>query len=420
MKFIKLIPIIIFSILLSSCGIMNIFHKNVEYTPGPTSIPLPTREAEDTTSEKNPETPETTEQPAEEQSAQVIVPPQEPITLPDGFGISVFQSGLSGPRMMAVGPDTQLYVAERGKGRIIRLPDRDQDGISDGIEVVAEDLLEPSSLAFYKDGSIYIGETTRVVRVSDPDGDGYFQEWEIIVAGIPAGGHTTRTVIFSPDYEHLYVSIGSSCNVCEERDERRATVTRYKPDGSQETIFSTGLRNAVGMAFRPSNDILWVTNNGRDWLGDDLPPETVYAIYKDADAGWPECHAGRIIDPDFGDQNSCDEILVPRIEMQAHTAPLGMTFYSGDQFPDIYQDDLFIAMHGSWNRTSPVGYKIVRIAFNPGERGPVEDFAAGWLREDGSNWGRPVDLVNAPDGGLFMSDDGEGNIYRIFYSGTDR
>jgi glucose/arabinose dehydrogenase len=420
MKVKLILPIIIIlSILLSGCGIMNIFHKNVEYTPAPTSIPLPTRETEESSSATPIDAPESTDQPATEQSPRVIVPPQENIALPDGFGISVFQSGLSGPRMMAVGPDNQLYVAERGNGRIIRLPDRDQDGVSDGIEVVAEDLLEPSSLAFYEDGSIYIGETTRVVRVSDPDGDGYFQERQIIIAGIPAGGHTTRTVIFSPDYKHLYVSIGSSCNVCEERDQRRASVVRYKPDGSDEYHYATGLRNAVGLAYHPKDDRLYASNNGRDWLGDDLPPETIYALYTEINAGWPECHAGRIIDPDFGNADSCEGVQSPKAEIQAHSAPLGITFYTGDQFPEEYKNNIFVALHGSWNRTEPVGYSVVRIKQQGGGLWPVIDFATGWLREDGSNWGRPVDLVNAPDGGLFMSDDGEGNIYYIFYSGTD-
>ncbi len=408
-KAIPMTVILITAVLASSCQVMGLFHKKVRGTPAPSAVPLPT--SEDPSSEVLPDQP-----------GQEIISPQEKITLPEGFGISVFIDGLKGPRMMAVGPDDQLYVAERTTGRILRLPDRDQNGLGDGIEVVAEDLLDPSSLAFYKDGSIYVGETTRVIRLTDPDGDGYFQEREIIVAGIPAGGHTTRTVVFSPDYSHLYVSIGSSCNVCEERDERRAGVVRYKPDGSSETLFSTGLRNAVGMEFRPDNGILWVTNNGRDWLGDDLPPETVYAIYKDADAGWPGCHAGHIIDPDLGEPDSCEDVIDPRVVMQAHTAPLGMTFYTGDQFPENYQKDLFIALHGSWNRSIPVGYKVVRIALDPGGLGPVVDFATGWLREDGSNWGRPVDLVNAPDGSLFLSEDGQGTIYRIFYarSGSDQ
>jgi glucose/arabinose dehydrogenase len=244
-----------------------------------------------------------------------------------------------------------------------------------------------------------------------------FQKREVIVGGLPDGGHSTRTVLFGPDWSTLFVSIGSSCNVCVEEDERRATIVRYDPDGSGEEVYARGLRNAVGITFRPGTDELWATNNGRDWLGDDLPPETIYVIQGEDDAGWPTCHSGRIVDPDFGGPNACDGILAPVVEMQAHSAPLGLAFYEGQQFPDEYHGDLFVAFHGSWNRATPTGYKVVRIPVRNGAPGPVHDFATGWLREDGSNWGRPVDVITATDGSLFVSDDSTGVIYRIYYSG---
>jgi glucose/arabinose dehydrogenase len=346
-----------------------------------------------------------------------IISPIEPIGLPPGFGISMFAAALSGPRMMALGPDGELYVAERGAGRIVRLPDRDDDGVADDVEVVATDLQAPSSIAFYENGSLYVGETTRILRLSARDEDGVFQEREVIVDGLPSGGHNTRTVLFSPDWSTLFISVGSSCNVCIEEDERRATVVRYDPDGNGEEIFARGLRNAVGITFRPGTDELWATCNGRDWLGDDLPPETVYAVHERDDAGWPYCHSGRIVDPDFGQDDSCDGVLAPVIEMQAHSAPLGLTFYTGEQFPEEYQLDLFIAFHGSWNRTTPTGYKVVRVPMRDGIPGPVEDFASGWLRDSGTSWGRPVDVLTGPDGSLFISDDGAGVIYRVFYAG---
>jgi glucose/arabinose dehydrogenase len=345
-----------------------------------------------------------------------IVPPAEPIDLPPGFGISVFAQGLRGPRMMARGPDGQLYVAERGAGRIVRLPDRDGDGVADGVEVVADDLNAPSSIAFYEDGSLYVGETTRILRLSASEG-GVFETREVVVERLPSGGHNTRTVLFSPDWSTLFVSVGSSCNVCVEEDGRRAAIVRYDPDGGGEEIFARGLRNAVGIAFRPGTDELWATNNGRDWLGDDLPPETVYRVREGDDAGWPYCHSGRIVDPDLGSPDACDGILAPAVEMQAHSAPLGLAFYAGQQFPREYHGDLFVAFHGSWNRTVPTGYKVVRIPMRDGDPGPVQDFAAGWLRADGTNWGRPVDVLTASDGSLFVSDDSGGAIYRIFYSG---
>jgi glucose/arabinose dehydrogenase len=347
-----------------------------------------------------------------------IVPPAEPISLPSGFGISVFASGLRGPRMMAVGPDGEIYVAERGAGRIVCLPDRDDDGVADGVEIVAADLNAPSSIAFFEDGSLYVAETTRVLRLSAPDEGGVYQEREVIVDGLPEGGHTTRTVLFSPDWSTLYVSIGSSCNVCVEEDGRRAAIVRYNPDGSGERVYATGLRNAVGITIRPGTSELWATNNGRDWLGDDLPPETIYVVREGSDAGWPLCHSGRIVDPDFGGAGACVGVLPPAVEMQAHSAPLGLAFYDGEQFPEEYRGDLFVAFHGSWNRSEPTGYKVVRVSMREGgPSGPVDDFATGWLREDGSNWGRPVDIVVATDGSLIISEDGQGTIYRVFYGG---
>lgn len=341
---------------------------------------------------------------------------ENPIALPPGFQISVYADGLDGPRMLAVGPYGQLYAAERGAGRILRLPDEDGDGRAEA-QVAAQGLDSPSSLDFYRDGSLYVGETTRVLRLEDPDGDGLFQEQAAVIGGLPSGGHSTRTVLFSPDWESLFVSIGSSCNTCVEEDPRRAAIVRYDPQGGGEQVYASGLRNAVGITFRPDTGELWATNNGSDMMGDDLPPETVYRVEEGVDYGWPRCHAGRIVDPEFGEEGACQGVGQPAVEMQAHSAPLGLEFYDGEMFPPEYRGDLFVAFHGSWNRSVPTGYKVVRIPFENGEPGPVEDFAAGWLTEGGASWGRPVDVVTGEDGSLFVSDDGEGRIYRIFYTG---
>lgn len=359
-----------------------------------------------------PDSPAPTAIPISKRAGPIQVTQGKEINLPDGFGISIFAEGLNDPRMMAIGPDDQLYVAERGRDRIVRLPDNDQDGFADQVEVMVEGLEAPSSLAFYKDKSLYVEETTRILRFAHLDS----QEPEVIIDGIPSGGHSTRTVLFNPDYSALFVSIGSSCNVCEESDVRRAAIMRYNPDGSGGRVYAKGLRNTVGITFRPGTGELWATNNGRDFLGDDLPPETVYLIREGGDYGWPRCHSGRIIDPDFGSPEACDGVEGPLVEMQAHSAPLGLAFYTGDQFPEEYQGDLFVAFHGSWNRSLPVGYKVVRIPVDGEKIGPVEDFAVGWL-VNGSSWGRPVDIVIGPDGSMFVSDDAGGRIYRIFYSG---
>jgi glucose/arabinose dehydrogenase len=372
--------------------------------------------------------PATGEQPDASPTEEASVPTQAPVgtrvveapgavSLPEGFGISVFAEGLSDPRMLEVGPDGQLYVAERGAGRVVRLPDADGDGVADGAEVVASSFDQPSSIAFYKDGSLYVAETGRVIRMSEPDGQGVFTRRETIISGIPSGGHVTRTLRFSPDWATLYVSVGSSCNVCVEEDERRATILRFAPDGSGGAIFARGLRNAVGLAIRPGSDELWASNNGRDNLGDDLPPETVNLARAGDDFGWPRCHAGDLEDPEFGGDDACAGVKAPEVKMQAHSAPLGLAFYTGSQFPEAYQGDLFVAFHGSWNRSVPTGYKVVRIPLDGGQAGEAEDFATGFRPDAAEAWGRPVDLATARDGSLLLSDDAGGRIYRIFYKG---
>ena len=417
--------VLLFGMALGGCrSIQSLFHTELDETPAPTAVPLrgvtPPSSARSTPIMPTSSGAEAVATLAPLSTSAVsptrVVAPQETLLLPPGFGISVFFQGLADPRMMALGPDGELYVAERGAGRIVRLPDRDDDGVADGVEVVVMGLRAPSSIAFNVDGSLYVGETTRILRLSDVDGDGVFQEQETVIDDLPSGGHSTRTVLFSPDGQWLYVSIGSSCNVCVEGDERRATIMRYNPDGSGGEVYARGLRNSVGITFRPGTNELWATNNGRDWLGDDQPPETIYQVNQGDDIGWPRCHAGRIVDPDLGEPRDCEGVADPVVEIQAHSAPLGLTFYSGEQFPDEYHGDLFVAFHGSWNRSVPTGYKVVHITVRDGELAAVQDFAVGWLREDGSQWGRPVDVQTGPDGSLFVSDDAGGVVYRIFVS----
>jgi glucose/arabinose dehydrogenase len=258
---------------------------------------------------------------------------------------------------------------------------------------------------------------TRVVRYGPADSNGNFGEKEVVIPDLPEGHHRTRTILFSPDYSILYVSIGSSCNLCIEEDERRAAILRYNPDGSDIQLFARGLRNAVGIMFRPGTEELWAANNGTDLMGDDLPPETIYRLEGGQDYGWPRCHAGRIEDPELGQRGSCNGVPRAEVEITAHSAPLGLAFYSGEAFPEEYRGDLFVALHGSWNRSTPVGYKVVRIPMDGGRPGPVEDFASGWLRKNGQAWGRPVAVITGADGSLFVSDDAGGRIYRIFYLG---
>lgn len=340
------------------------------------------------------------------------------ITVPPGFHVEPYATGLQGPRFINFGPDGALYVAERGANRIVALIDTDQNGSVDKRTVFAENLHRPHSLVFHKD-AWYVGVPSGVVRLRDRDGDGLAEDRQILIGDYPTGGHNTRTVEFLPDGRML-VSIGSSCNVCEESDARRAAVVVYDgPQATGERVFARGLRNAVGLAVHPESGELWATNNGRDMLGDDLPPEALYIVRDGLDFGWPRCHNGTIEDPDFGAPGSCRDVAKPLINMQAHSAPLGLAFYTGKSFPTEYHGDLFIAFHGSWNRSVPTGYKVVRLPLDGSRpRGPLEDFATGWLNaENGNVTGRPVGLAVGPSGALYVSDDKAGMIYRISYRG---
>jgi glucose/arabinose dehydrogenase len=343
--------------------------------------------------------------------AQVQVPP--------GFTVNVFASGLNNPRDMAFGPDGVLYVANRFAGQIVSLPDSNADGVADTTRVFAGGLNSPSSVA-YHEGAWFVGVPTGVIRLEDADGDGQAETSTTLVDSFPtAGAHITRTVLFLPD-GRMVVSVGSSCNVCNEDDPRRAAIVVYDgPAAGGEAIYASGLRNAVGLALHPETGQVWATNNGRDLMGDDLPPETVYQVEEATDYGWPRCHAGDIVDPEFGFEGACAGVPQPAVEMQAHMAPLGLAFYTGDRFPPDYRGDLFIALHGSWNRSVPAGYKVMRVPFDgSGPAGPAEEFAFGWLDESTGNvQGRPAGVAVGPDGALYVSDDKGGFIYRIFYSG---
>ena len=344
------------------------------------------------------------------------------ILLPNGFEATIFAEGLNGPRFSHVGPDGHLYVADRRNNRIVRLPDENGDGRADSIEIFAEELNAVHSLVFHE-GAWYVGVPSGVIRLEDTNNDGTADSRTTLIdTYTPPGQHSTRTIEFLPD-GRLLISAGSTCNVCLEEDPRRAAITVYdSPVGQDqltgEQIFATGLRNAVGLAINPATGQLWATNNGRDLMGDDLPPESIYIVEEGKDYGWPFCHSGDLIDPDMGEDNSCESVEQPAATMQAHVAPLGMTFYTGNTFPDEYHGDLFIALHGSWNRSSPVGYSIVRLPLQNGElmRRPVEDFAIGWLKEDNSADGRPVDVTVGSDGALYVTDDKGGFVYRIQYT----
>jgi glucose/arabinose dehydrogenase len=343
---------------------------------------------------------------------------QETLRLPPGFTIQVFARDLGRARFLAVDPRGTLLVSVPRSGHVLALPDDDGDGRADRAIMVVEGLELPHGLAFHE-GALYVAETSRVIRLRyDPETRRAVGPPAVVVPDLPSrGGHWTRTIAFGPD-GRLYVSVGSSCNTCEERDARRAAITRYHADGSGEQRFATGLRNAVGLAFRPGTAELWASVNERDWLGDDRPPDYLTRLEEGGFYGWPYCfwEDGRpVLDPDLGRPDRCRQVTPPTVTYQAHSAPLGIAFYTGAQFPPEYRGSLFVALHGSWNRTTPTGYKVIRVRLDGGAP-HVEDFATGWLRGRRA-WGRPVDLAVGRDGSLFVSDDSQGLVYRITYRG---
>jgi glucose/arabinose dehydrogenase len=325
--------------------------------------------------------------------------------LQPGYKIGIFADNLSGPRNIVLGPRGAVYVALQGGGKVVRLVDVNGDGTADSTIDAATGLNGPFGIAFRGD-TMYVGEMTQVTRFA-PGGAA-----QHIVTGLPSGGHSTRTVVFGPD-GLMYVAVGSSCNVCGESDGRRAAVTRFNPDGSGEHRFSTGLRNSVGLAFNPSTGELWATNNDRDNLGDDVPPEHLNILKDGKYYGWPQCYLPGKNNPEFPNAD-CSTVEPPAITFQAHSAPLGITFYSGTKFPGM-QGDAFLTYHGSWNRSVPTGAKVVHVKVQNGKPVSIEDFVTGWQTGNGSRWGRPVGVLALPDGSLLISDDTGGRIWRVTY-----
>lgn len=325
------------------------------------------------------------------------------LAVPEGYVASVFAEALSTPRFMAVAPEGTLLVAERGADRIVALPDRDRDGRADGIEIVGTRYGAAHSMAFAGDGSLLVAGETTLFRV---ELDGLRERSRAIVLdGITSGGsHTTRTVAVLPDGQIL-LSAGSSCNVCLEPDAKRAAITLVPADGGSSRVFMKGLRNAVGVWVDPATRRDWATDMGRDLLGDDVPPETLYEVIDGADAGWPRCHAGTIVDPDFGGAAGCDGVAQPAATFTAHSAPLGLVGWEGH---------LVIAFHGSWNRSVKAGYDLMWLPWDGHPSGAAETFATGFLPDGAdSALGRPAGLVVGADGALYVSDDKAGFIYRI-------
>lgn len=371
------------------------------------------------------------------------------LSLPEGFSIKPFAKDLEDPRVIAFDPAGNMIVSETSAGKVILLKDGNKDGVADETKVLLENLNKPHGLAFYNNGKsdfIYVAETNKVSRyLYDGKNSAILNKTGEDITDLPADGeHFTRTIAIGKNLLKeqiisgpmgaatmspikLYISAGSSCNACIEDTWKRAAMLESDPEGTFTAQFASGLHNAVFFTFHPKTGEIWATEMGRDYLGDDLPPDEINIVRFGKNYGWPYCYGDKVKDLKFTDPvpqgkswvitNDCSKTESPSIKIPAHSAPLGLVFITNKNWPKGWQGNLLVAYHGSWNRSIPTGYKIVRFAVD--EKGKVSetaDFITGWLNNDGKIYGRPVDLKFGPDGALYVSDDATGAIYKIEYS----
>jgi glucose/arabinose dehydrogenase len=341
--------------------------------------------------------------------------PLDRIKLPPGFRISVY-ARVPNARSMALSPGGTLFVGTR-KEEVYAVK-RGATATQGGpVVTIARGLRQPNGVAV-RDGALYVAEIQRVLRFNDIDAHLDDPPKPAVVRGdFPSDGHHGwKFIAFGPD-GLLYVPVGAPCNNCESKEPVYAAIHRMKPDGSGLELFASGIRNTVGFDWNPQTKELWFTDNGRDWLGDDMPPDELdHAPRAGMNFGYPYCHGKDISDPEYGKKRPCSEFTPPAMLLGPHVAALGMRFYAGTMFPPEYRNQIFIAEHGSWNRTRKIGYRVSLVRLEAGRAARYETFAEGWL-QDGGAWGRPVDLLVMPDGALLVSDDEAGAIYRISYGG---
>jgi glucose/arabinose dehydrogenase len=334
------------------------------------------------------------------------------INLPTGFSIEIWSDNVPNARSMTLGDNGTVFVSTRRDGRVYALVPRGR--ASPTVLTLAKKLKMPNGITFY-DGDLYVAENHRIIRYNDIEANlGEVPKPEVVIDSLPTESHHGwRYIDFGPD-GMLYISIGAPCNVCDRKG--FANISRMNADGSEQEVVAHGVRNSVGFSWHPDSGEFWFTDNGRDMLGDDVPPgELNHAPASGMHFGFPFCHGGDIPDADFGQQRDCDEFIPPAQKLGAHVAPLGMLFYTGNMFPDEYDDQVLIAEHGSWNRSKKVGYRISLVRMANGKAAGYEVFADGWLQNEASS-GRPVDLLVLDDGSMLVSDDQNGIIYRISYS----
>jgi glucose/arabinose dehydrogenase len=357
-----------------------------------------------------------------------------PKTMP-GFKVELFATGFDEPRELRTAPNGDMFLAESNKGEIKVFRGITKDGKPEQTGTFATGLKRPFGIGFYPLGGnpewVYVADTDAVMRFPYRNGDLKARgEAKTIVEEIFPGasnahGHWTRDLVFSPDGKKMYVSVGSGSNVDDPDDHKsefhRADVLEYNPDGSGPRVFASGIRNPVGLAIEPKTGELWTATNERDALGDNLVPDYTTHVQDGGFYGWPWYYMGGNQDPRLKDSHPDwrAKMITPDVLIQPHSAPLGFAFYQGEQFPTEYRGDLFLALHGSWNRSSRTGYEVVRVPLHQQGKstGEYQDFLTGFVTADGNVWGRPVGIAVAKDGSLLISDDGSGSIWRVTYAG---
>ena len=336
------------------------------------------------------------------------------IALPPGFHIALYAE-VPNARQMAAGPAGVVFVGSRAEGKVYAVIDRDGDQRADEVRVLARGLNMPSGVA-YRDGSLYVAAVNRVLRFRDVTGDlAHPPAPETVSEAFPSDTHHGwKFIAFGLDGK-LYVPVGAPCNVCEPPGPLHATITRMDAAGGAPEVIARGVRNSVGFDFQPGTGELWFTDNGRDWLGDDAPPDELNRLGRPGEHfGFPYCHGDDLRDPEFNGGRACGQFMPPARSLGPHVAALGMRFYTGRMFPEAYRGGIFIAEHGSWNRSRPIGYRVTFVKVQSGRAVSYEPFASGWLKGSTVS-GRPADVLVMPDGALLVSDDKGGRIYRISY-----
>jgi glucose/arabinose dehydrogenase len=335
------------------------------------------------------------------------------ITLPPGFQISVYAGDVPNARQMAAGPDGIVFVGSRSEGKVYAVVNRHGQH---RVHVLASGLNQPSGIAF-RDGSLYVAAVNRILRFRDAARDlERPPRPEVVSDAYPSDAHHGwKFIAFGPD-GRLYVPVGAPCNVCLPPGPLHSTITKLDVAGGRPKVVARGVRNSVGFDFQPETGELWFTDNGRDWLGDDQPPDELNHLTRPGEHfGFPYCHGDGLRDPEHNAGRACSEFTPPARLLGPHVAALGMRFYTGRMFPERYRGGIFIAEHGSWNRSTPIGYRVTFVTIEGGRATSYEPFASGWLK-DGSASGRPADVLVLPDGSLLVSDDKAGRIYRITYA----